>query len=217
MKKTLAVAAALVLGFGASSAFADFQFATTSALMSGNSGADISSGGTDTNGAGQPNGSLITITNSGGGAETAVLRFEFFNTTTSPGLILYSLSRGAGAVTITSVQWSNNAGFGASGAQTAPESVAVAAGPTDLILSVPGGFGISPAFSAAALDHYAFISFSVAAGGTFSIDAVSNPEPGTLALFALGAAGLGGLAWKRRKRAPSRGPAPKSDVRFYSA
>ena len=34
----------------------------------------------------------------------------------------------------------------------------------------------------------------------FELDAISNPEPGTLALFALGAMGLGGVVVRRRRR-----------------
>lgn len=37
-----------------------------------------------------------------------------------------------------------------------------------------------------------------------AISAVSNPEPGTMALFGLGALGLGGLAWRRRAAARRR-------------
>ena len=37
-------------------------------------------------------------------------------------------------------------------------------------------------------------------GDVFVFDAVSNPEPGTMALFGLGALGLGGLVWRRRGR-----------------
>lgn len=40
----------------------------------------------------------------------------------------------------------------------------------------------------------------VGSGNTqFQIDRISNPEPGTLALFGLGALGLGGFAMRRRK------------------
>lgn len=35
--------------------------------------------------------------------------------------------------------------------------------------------------------------------GPFQFDKISNPEPGTMALFGLGALGLGGMAWRRRK------------------
>lgn len=41
-----------------------------------------------------------------------------------------------------------------------------------------------------------------------AISAVSNPEPGTMALFGLGAFGLGGLAWRRRRAAARRRTAP---------
>lgn len=47
------------------------------------------------------------------------------------------------------------------------------------------------------------IQFTVNSNGIvgqyFLLDAVSNPEPGTMALFGLGALGLGGAAWRRRK------------------
>jgi hypothetical protein len=36
-------------------------------------------------------------------------------------------------------------------------------------------------------------------GGQFQFDAITNPEPGAFALFGLGAMGLGGYAWRRRK------------------
>lgn len=42
------------------------------------------------------------------------------------------------------------------------------------------------------------------------IDAIGNPEPGTLALFGLGALGLGGVAWRRRNQRAARTAAAKS-------
>lgn len=38
----------------------------------------------------------------------------------------------------------------------------------------------------------------IAGGSSIGFDAISNPEPGTFALFGLGALGLGGMAWRRR-------------------
>jgi hypothetical protein len=38
-----------------------------------------------------------------------------------------------------------------------------------------------------------------AQGGAINVGLVSNPEPGTLALFGIGALALGGAAWRRRK------------------
>lgn len=43
-----------------------------------------------------------------------------------------------------------------------------------------------------------FVFSFAAVGDTLALNAISNPEPGTMALFALGAAGLGGFAWRRR-------------------
>ncbi len=43
-------------------------------------------------------------------------------------------------------------------------------------------------------------TFTGGAGTSFGINAVVNPEPGTIALFGLGLAGLGGTALVRRKR-----------------
>jgi hypothetical protein len=38
-------------------------------------------------------------------------------------------------------------------------------------------------------------------GSVLGFDAIANPEPGTMALFGLGALGLGGFAWRRRRAA----------------
>ncbi len=43
------------------------------------------------------------------------------------------------------------------------------------------------------------LSFSLGAGRSFVIDGVSTPEPGTLALFGLGLAALGGAFFRRRR------------------
>ncbi|MCE9636401.1 MAG: PEP-CTERM sorting domain-containing protein [Planctomycetes bacterium] len=49
------------------------------------------------------------------------------------------------------------------------------------------------------LDITFTVNTGAAGGQNFLLDAVSNPEPGTMALFGLGAMGLGGFAWRRRK------------------
>ncbi len=65
---------------------------------------------------------------------------------------------------------------------------------TDLTLN--GGMQIG---ELAAYDSVrAIFRFQFQNTSRLTIDAISNPEPGTLALFALGAVGLGGLAWRRR-------------------
>ncbi|MCG3136106.1 MAG: hypothetical protein HMLKMBBP_03930 [Planctomycetes bacterium] len=43
--------------------------------------------------------------------------------------------------------------------------------------------------------------------GPLEWDRISNPEPGTMALFGLGALGLGGMAWRRRKSAKAKAAA----------
>jgi PEP-CTERM motif-containing protein len=48
------------------------------------------------------------------------------------------------------------------------------------------------------------------AGDRLAIDAIANPEPGTLALFALGVAGLGGAAWRRRRAQRAQRDAARS-------
>jgi len=53
------------------------------------------------------------------------------------------------------------------------------------------------AFPDAGFSHFSWMDID-------AIAAVSNPEPGTMALFGLGALGLGGLAWRRRRDAARR-------------
>src|SRR5438034_134349 len=52
-----------------------------------------------------------------------------------------------------------------------------------------------------AAQNYAFVilHFTLSDNSTLSIDAASNPEPGTIALFGVGALGLAGFAVKRRR------------------
>lgn len=198
MMKTFVVAAALVFGAGATNAFAAFQYAASSSFDAGDS-TGVGAGFTATtpgNGAGAPDGNFITLTNATGGTSTAVLQFTFNSTVHTPGLILYSAGS-TGTATITEIRWSNSSY--AAGA-FASQNVSVPGGPTDIFLGGgsfsggPGGAGF-----VADLNSIAFVTITLTNGSTFTVDAVSNPEPAAMALFALGAAGLGGFAWKRRK------------------
>lgn len=49
-------------------------------------------------------------------------------------------------------------------------------------------------------------------GDTLQLDSIANPEPGTCALFGLGAAGLLGWTWRRRKARAVPSPAGASQV-----
>lgn len=50
-------------------------------------------------------------------------------------------------------------------------------------------------------------SFTGGAGTSFAVDALVNPEPGTIALFGLGLLGLVGVARRRRRKGTSPDPA----------
>lgn len=51
------------------------------------------------------------------------------------------------------------------------------------------------------------LQFSFAAGNTFGVNAVANPEPGTIALFGLGLLGLGGGVLRARRKRLATQPA----------
>jgi hypothetical protein len=65
----------------------------------------------------------------------------------------------------------------------------------------PFSFVVTAANSGSELRFRAFDSnqYVLIDDVSVTVQAASTPEPGTIALFALGAAGLGGLAWRRRK------------------
>ena len=197
MKKSVAVAVALVLCAGASSAFADFQYASGAAETQ-LQGATATSGVIG-NTTGQPDGVTVTYTADGGG-DVVILRFDFTGARQAPGLLFYGITDGGSGVTITSLAWSTDAALdGADPTSTtftdanvpnASSTFELQSGTVDFN---NGGFISGTSYTSV------FVTFTLPAAATLTIDAVSNPEPGTMALFALGAAGLGGFAWKRRK------------------
>src|SRR6185436_14187613 len=101
------------------------------------------------------------------------------------------------AVNLTNVAWN---GSGA-GNQNVSVGMSNSGGTNGFVGNPVSGLNWSTNFTQVVL------TFTVGAGaasGRFEIDAVSNPEPGTLALFATGAAALGGFAWKRRRSRAAR-------------
>jgi hypothetical protein len=201
MKKTLPLAVALVVGLG-SSAFADFQFASGAAEQQ-LQGATATLGAIG-NTTGSSDGSLVTYTADGGG-DVVILRFDYIGSRRSPALTFYGFTDGGSGVTITRLTWSTNTTLdGTDPAQTTfvdgnvPDASSIFSLQSETLTFNNGGFIPDTAYTSA------FVEFTMPAGSTLTIDAVSNPEPGAIALFAFGALGLGGFAWKRRKNVAAK-------------
>ncbi len=212
MRTIAATAAFLLATVGAQGAFADFQYAASTT----NSGsiANGSLGGTQNNAEGAPNGSLLTLTITADGTAVLRLRVAFTNPVDNPGIMLYGVSVSSGATaTITQLRWSNN-GTNPGDTDKSVDSNNITVGSPLTVTNgtfyftdgfdqfTSSGATAVSGFSAGTFTH-AFIRFQVTglAGDTLQIDAISNPEPGTAALFALGVGGLGVFAVRRRRNA----------------
>jgi hypothetical protein len=195
MKKLVAVAATLVLGVAASTAAADMQYAVQ--VTRSPTGSPIVFTPL-ANATGQEDGVFTTFTNTGGnGVRTLDVIFRFTNTVSAPGLTVWGLSQ-TGGVTLDAITWQDNAQPGNSQSGSVTLGVAVPGASTNYEIYTATNAYNGDGWQVGVYNH-AILTFTFQDGATLSIDAVSNPEPGTMALFALGAAGLGGFAWKRRK------------------
>lgn len=179
----------------ATSAFGDFQYANAT-FQAGSTGGNATYGGTEQNGVGAPDGVYITLS-SPGGAGTARLRVRFATNVQNPGLTLYGVTV-TGSVTLTNLRWGDD-GQAQAGVGNFVDSTSL--GPTTV---TNGDFWFSsgtftPDFSGG-LYRFAFVYFSLTANSSVQIDAVSNPEPGSAALFALGGLGLGAWVLRSRRR-----------------
>ncbi|MCE9634533.1 MAG: PEP-CTERM sorting domain-containing protein [Planctomycetes bacterium] len=206
-----ALAFVLAMAFAAPSAFADFQYLSTGdaanvVVGSGSlASTTISDGGTDDHAlGGAPDGITVTFTAGAGGA-TLRLRLNFDSAASNPGLILYGLTDSGSGVTITQVAWGTGAFSGSFPSSTTIVTTAVPDASSTFSLRTPFD-SYSPAFTAGT-NQVAFVFFTLPANATLTLDAVSNPEPGTFALFALGAAVFGGLRLRRRKAVRRSGAA----------
>lgn len=203
MKSTLAVAAGLVLSMSATS-FADLVYASS---ITDNrfaiSNLDNVTFGSPTlnNGLGPPDGVLILETATGGGGFHALDLIVGFTYTSGgavgPGVTIYGIST-TGSVTLDFMTWGTDNTVG-NGDDSGTYSInqTLGAGPVDLFVTGPLN-SFDTAFASTNYT-YVYFHFSMGDGAVLTVDAFSNPEPGTIALFALGAAGLGGFAVKRRR------------------
>ena len=206
VQRTLLVAAAVVLGL-ASSASASFSYGTAPTEISrganvvdvfGEVGLAAVSGAPNGTGAGYE-------LASGNGIQTVVLRwtlasnvlgFRIFthNTSQNVSITAIRLFDGGGNQALTT----NTFGYTTSSGneerlindgfdEGQDYSLVVGGGPFDFtnITSVQITWSLD----------------STVSGAHFRLDAVANPEPGTIALFGLGALGLAGLVRRRRARA----------------
>jgi hypothetical protein len=125
----------------------------------------------------------------------------------------------SGSILITGAQWVDRVGGGTATLGTLPLTGYDITLSTYATPNFPAGTGrfilpnsglytsytTSPGFDFGYFDRLVLTIQFAAAGGPnvddafLQFDAVANPEPGTMALFGLGALGLGGLAWRRRR------------------
>lgn len=227
MKRTKVVAAASIVAAAslltaASATYADVTYADTSNPFSSPAfGGDPNIGSTSISGnpstanvGGPPDGVYLRFTGDGffgGGTGNGsfTMAVDFFNQgNTDIGLIFFTGHASTGvAVTVTQVDFfssaltNNQATISVSDSLTFITAASQSYVPNLLSTANVAGYSTQSNFSFNDIVRVQF-TFSVTgytSGATFEFDAIANPEPGTIALFGLGAAGLGGFAWRRRK------------------
>jgi hypothetical protein len=104
-------------------------------------------------------------------------------------------------VTVNSIVYFNQ---GAGIAAGSASDTALIGSPVTLVAGrnrfIPGGFLLVNNFDIGTYNavRVTFVFPNGTVADRLQIDMVSNPEPGTIALFAMGALGLGGFAWRRK-------------------
>lgn len=144
---------------------------------------------------------------------TALLSFNGVSPVGNPTIVLHRVFvSDATEFQLTGAQWQDGGG-GTATLSLAPialtnSSYFLTGSENEANYSTAGGFSFSNFNSL-------LLTFTYTPNGgsnphTLLLDAVSNPEPGTMALFGLGALGLGGVAWRRRRAAKAKKAAEAS-------
>ena len=206
MKSMFVLAGALVLGVSSTS-FADLTFASNVSLS--NSDGQLGSN-LDSNANGAPDRVFQTTVSTGTFSRSAqlVLSALFQNSGGDVGLVIYTGSPSGLTLTLNRIDIGTNNG-GTAFLSGLTQALLPAGTAGDFRRNVITGAGNQTSYTTAG--NFAWtdvrsvtLTFTVTgaagSGQSFQIDAISNPEPGALALFGLGAIGLGGLVWKRTRR-----------------
>lgn len=200
----------LILVASSASAFAEFQYASVVTFenldVDGNGTPNVIRTGALANLQGAPDGTTVSYAFSADTGQVTV-GFQFASAVAAPGLVFYGISgTGGTGVTIAVIRWSTDYVSNPTDPTATGLGIALPTSSTDFAVSTSGGAYNNGGFNPAAGYTAVFVQFVLTPGSTLTLDAISNPEPGTLALFGLGVLGLGGFAWKRRtlRRAAGR-------------
>jgi len=136
----------------------------------------------------------LTLTGGASGG-TATVDFQLNGPATGPmgetTFLLFATTASGASLTSLSIGTGSGGGF----------SLISTAAPAPALALVGGGAAnrFTGLFTGAIPTYTTFRAvFTLGVSGTLGVDMVSNPEPGTLALFGLGMAGMFAFAWRRR-------------------
>ena len=207
MKLTTSLGAAIAIVASASVALADTEYATSAALDAVVTGGPFSllAGTTLNNTLGAPDGSSVIMNNGAGGGRVRIM-WTFANVVSSPDIVLYQLTGQFGSA-LFEIAWSATDYASSVKSTTSPQiGPALSAVASDVTVTTAPGTYSGGGFVAGTYTNL-FVTFNFAGGAGITLDAVSAttaaPEPGTFALFGLGAAGLGAMAFRRRRKPAS--------------